>query len=82
MAKKDRSKTHMIHRIKAQDKSGEWAQYFVLIEKAKEAAFIKAAKGKADIDLKQYGTVVASYYGNKPPDEVKRLLLEKFDVKI
>lgn len=81
MAKQDNNAPFVIHRFRAQDKSGKKAQYFVLMEKAKEPEFLKAVKKSGDIDLKQFGRVIASFYGDKPPAEVTKLLSEKYGFK-
>jgi hypothetical protein len=77
MSKKEQS-THIIHRFKAQDRSGEWAQYFLLVEAANEPLFLNAVKNGAEVDLSQYGKIVASFYGDTPPDDVKRLLRDRY----
>jgi hypothetical protein len=82
MANKDSGHTHRIHRIRAQDKTGKWAQYFLLMEAAREPAFLKAAKSQGDIDLKQFGVVIASFYGDTPPADVKKLMREKYAFEV
>jgi hypothetical protein len=81
MAKKEKS-THLIHRFKAQDRSGQWAQYFVLMDAANEPFFIDAVRNGGDVDLSQFGKIVASFYGDTPPENVKKLLLEQYGFKV
>lgn len=81
MAKQDSNDPFVIHRFKAEDQTGKKAQYFVLMDKAKEPEFLKAAKKGGDIDLKQFGRVIASFYGDKPPADVTKLLSEKYGFK-
>ena len=71
-------KGHLIHKLKAKDTTGRWAYYFVLVEAPREAAFLKAIEGKGTVDLEDFGKVVASSYGEKPTDEVKNYLKEKY----
>ncbi len=72
-------KGHLVHRIKATDNSnGERAYYFVLIEPPKEAAFMKAIDDGGNLNLEDYGKVIASCYGEEPSQEVKDLLNDKY----
>jgi hypothetical protein len=71
-------KGHLIHKLKAKDTTGRWAYYFVLVEAPREAAFLKAIEGNGTLDLEDFGKVVASCYGEKPSDEVKDYLKEKY----
>lgn len=82
MAKGGAEDPFVLHHFKAQDHTKKWAQYFVLMEKAKEPEFLKAVKKGGDIDVKQFGRVVASFYGDKAPAEVKQLLTEKYGFKL
>ena len=68
--------------LKAKDTTGKWAYYFVLVEPESEYNFLKAIEGDGTIDLKDYGTVISSCYGEKPTEEVKLYLKEmyRFDV--
>lgn len=69
---------NLIHKLKAKDTTGRWAYYFVLVMENMEQAFLKAIEDDGTIDLEYYGRVVESCYGEKPNDEVKLYLKEKF----
>jgi hypothetical protein len=71
-------KGHLIHKLKAKDSTGRWAYYFVLVEPAKEQAFLAALESNQSIDLEEYGKVVASNYGEEPSEEVRTMLKEKY----
>lgn len=75
-------KGHLVHKLKAKDSTGRWAYYFVLVEPARESAFMKAIEGDGMIDLEDYGKVIASCYGEEPNDEVKALLKDKYGFEI
>lgn len=69
---------HYIHKLKAKDTTGRWAYYFVLIEPENELAFLKAIEGDGVVELTDYGSVVASSYGEEPTEAVKDYLMEKY----
>jgi len=69
---------HLIHRLKAKDTTGRWAYYFVLVQPAKERLYVRAVEGGATMDLRKYGKVIASCYGEAPTDEVKTFLRDKY----
>jgi hypothetical protein len=73
---------HLIHKVSATDSTGKRAYYFILVLPAKEAEFLKSLK-KGKINIKDYGEVIASCYGETPTEEVRQLLKEKygFDVE-
>jgi hypothetical protein len=75
-------KGHLIHKLKAKDTTGRWAYYFVLVEPAREAAFLKSIDGDGTLDLEDFGKVVASCYGETPSDEIKTYLKEKFGFEV
>ncbi|TAE34673.1 MAG: hypothetical protein EAY65_01650 [Alphaproteobacteria bacterium] len=75
-------KGHLIHKLKAKDSTGRWAYYFVLVEQAREQAFLAALESNQSIDLLDYGKVVASNYGEEPSDEVKAMLKEKYNFDV
>ncbi|MCE8005978.1 caspase family protein [Aestuariivita sp.] len=61
---------HLIHKLKARDNTGRWAYYFVHVAKDREQEFMSAIESKGVIDLEDFGTVVASCYGEQPSHEV------------
>ena len=71
-------KGHLVHKLKAKDSTGRWAYYFVLVEQAREQAFMDALKSQESIDLEDFGKVIASCYGEEPNEQVKQLLKEKY----
>ena len=75
-------KGSLIHKIKAKDSTGEWAYYFVLVQRAQEAVFLKAIEEKKLSDLRTYGKIIASCYGEEPTEATKTLLKEKYDFEV
>jgi hypothetical protein len=73
---------HCIHKLKAKDTTGRWAYYFVLVEPQHEPAFLEAIAGDGTVDLEDYGRVVASCYGEKPTQEVRDYLKEKYNFDV
>lgn len=72
-------KGHLIHKLRATDTTGKQAYYFVLIEPQKEASFNRALKSGSDtINFEDYGKIIASCYGDKPTEKVKKLLKDKY----
>ncbi len=69
---------HLIHKFKAKDTSGRWAYYFVLVMPEKERQFLDSIRGTESIDLEDYGTVIASSYGESPTREVKDYLKQTY----
>lgn len=66
-----------IHLIRAKDKSGEQAWYYILSSHEK----IRVLAGGGDIgivNLELYGQIVASGFGSEPTAEAKRMLKEKY----
>jgi len=72
------SRPEYIHKLKAKDSSGRWAYYFVLVEPPVEQRFLAALQSGKQIDLDNYGTVIASCYGESPNSKVKAELLNRF----
>ena len=69
---------HLIHKLKAQDTTGRWADYFIYVERSKEPAFLAAIKGDGTIDLSDYGRIIASCYGEEPNQEIRDFLKETY----
>jgi hypothetical protein len=69
---------HLIHKLKAKDSTDSWAYYFVLVQPEKESAFMAAFDGVGRIDLEDYGSVIASCYGEKPDYETRRFLKDNY----
>ena len=75
-------KGHLIHKLKAKDTTGSWAYYFVLVEPDKEKAFLQSIDGDGTVDLENYGSVIASCYGETPTVEICDYLREKYGFEI
>jgi len=74
---------HCVHKLRAKDVSGAWAYYFVLVEPHRERAFLDAIEsGSGIVDLKRYGHVVASCYGDEPTAEIRRYLKQTYDFDV
>lgn len=69
---------HQVHKLKAKDTTTRWAYYYVLVNKDREPAFLAAIEGDGTIDLQDYGTVIASCYGETPNQEVRDELKRKY----
>lgn len=72
------SKSHLVHKLKAKDTTGQRAYYFVLVEAEHEAAFLDAIAGDGTIDIESYGHVVASCYGEDPTQELRDYLRDRY----
>lgn len=75
-------KGHLIHKLTAKDATGQWACYFLLVEPARERAFLEALAQKRVSDLEAYGRIIASCYGETPTQAVKTLLHDKYGFEI
>lgn len=75
-------KGHLVHKLKAKDSTGRWAYYFVLVEPAREQAFLASLKSEDTIDLEDYGKVIASCYGEEPNDQIKQELKERYGFEV
>jgi len=74
-------KANQIHFVIATDMTGRRACYFVQVDPLKEPLFVKAVKG-AHINFEQYGTIIASCFGEKPSEAIKTLLKEKYNFDV
>lgn len=73
---------HNIHKLKAKDSTGRWAYYFVLIKSEKEEEFMAALDSTENIDLEDYGQVIASNYGEQPSEEIRDFLKKKYNFDV
>ncbi len=71
-----------VHKLKAKDTTGRWAYYFVLVKPHRERHFLQSIEGDGIIDLADYGTVIASCYGEEPTQEIKDYLREKYGFEV
>ncbi|MCE2993198.1 MAG: hypothetical protein ACK5WS_06155 [Alphaproteobacteria bacterium] len=68
-----------INKFHAIDSMGQQAYYFVLMDDRKERSFYQAINTDiTTLNLQNYGRVIASCYGEKPSDDVKKLLKDKY----
>lgn len=73
---------HRIHKIKAKDVTGKWACYFVYLEPEMEELFFEKLDGVQNMNLEDYGRVIASCYGEIPTAEVKLFLKERYGFEV
>ncbi|MEA5599302.1 hypothetical protein [Rivularia sp. UHCC 0363] len=73
---------HNIHKLKAKDSTGRWAYYFVLIKSEKEEEFMAALDSTENIDLEDYGQVIASNYGEQPSEDIRDFLKKKYNFDV
>ncbi|MDX2308209.1 MAG: toll/interleukin-1 receptor domain-containing protein [Hyphomicrobium sp.] len=73
---------HLIHKLKAKDSTGKWAYYFVLVEPKMEKPFMMAIEGDGMIDLRDYGKVIASCYGEQPNPETRAFLKMRYGFNV
>ena len=59
----------------AQDGRPEW--FIIAIEAIKEKAFLKALKGQFSFELKDFGDILYSGYGDAPPESIQYKLIEE-----
>lgn len=71
-----------IYQFVAEDATGQMACYFIKTSPQKKI-FLDGTLSRADkntmLDFKQFGEIIASCYGKKPTDEVKKYLLEHYN---
>jgi len=75
------NKGEYIHKISAIDATGKKAYYFVLVDPKREDKFLTAINN-GNLDLEDYGQVIASCYGEEPTKEVKTLMKGKYGFDI
>ncbi|MCH2546388.1 MAG: hypothetical protein MK052_02095 [Alphaproteobacteria bacterium] len=75
---------HLIHKLSATDINGRSAYYFLLVDVEKENAFIERVRNpQGDIlELEDYGTVIASCFGEHPNAETKKFLKTTYDLEV
>jgi hypothetical protein len=72
-----RSYPNLIYQVKGKDTSGEPAWYFILIDENKKEEFLLRKRGD-NYDLIDYGSIVASGYGEDVPEDIQNILKEKY----
>lgn len=76
-------KPHLIHEVRAVDNSnGQVALYYVYVEPHQTTSFVEALAGGGDINLEQYGRVLAACYGDKPTVKVRATLKDRYGVEL
>jgi hypothetical protein len=71
------SRGDLCHKVVGKDSTGRVAWYFILVDKSKKEAFLKHKSGD-NYDLKDYGKIIKSGYGEVVPEKVKVMLKEKY----
>lgn len=71
-----------VHKLKARDSTGRWAYYFVMVNPFREKSFLDALKSQEIINLEDFGSVIASCYGECPNDKVKKELSDRFGFSV
>ena len=69
---------HLVHKLKAQDTTGRWAYYFVYVPPHRERAFLAAIESGGNIDIEDYGDILASSYGEAPDPKVRDYLKQRY----
>lgn|GEM_PF-6042643 len=72
----------IIHKLKAKDSTGRWAYYFVAVPPYGEKKFLDALDSAGQIDLEDYGRVIASCYGESPSETIKKFLKEEYGFNV
>ena len=72
--------TDRIFLVRAHDKSGKEAWYYVLTDIGKEKAF-KAQNGVEKMTLTDYGRILYSGFGKNPPAETAEIMLKDYGFK-
>lgn len=75
------AKLHRIYGLKAIDADGYQAWYFVNVDPVKERAFLQAIKGK-QLNFNDFGTIIASGFGDGPDRDTVTTLKEEFDYDV
>jgi hypothetical protein len=57
--------------VRADDKTGARAYYFLLLDRLRIREFKEAIAAKKPFDLKEFGDVVASGYGERVPESLR-----------
>ncbi len=73
---------HLLQKLKARDSTGKWAYYFVIMQPHKERQFLERIQSDGMFDLKDYGRVIASNYGEEPTPETRQLLKDRFGFEV
>ena len=70
------SKAELIHEVYAKDRTGKMAYYFIMVDKPKQKAFMRALENPP-LNLAEFGLIIASGYGEVTSD-VKDHLLTRY----
>ena len=71
-----------IHKLKAIDSTGKWAYYVIMVNPEKESQFFESIDGIGIIDLEDFGILIASSYGEKLDDDLKRFFRERYNFHV
>lgn len=68
-----------IHLIRAKDKSGAEAWYYILSSHEKVRMVANSEADGSFLNLSDYGQIVASGFGREPTAEAKQMLKDKYN---
>lgn len=71
-----------VHKVKARDGTGQWMYYFIYVPSHRERVFLAALRSGDTVNFEDYGTVLASNYGESPTDETRQLLKERYGFEV
>lgn len=63
--------------VRGRDASGQKAWYYVLVDKSKRDAF-RVREGQAFLKLTDYGDIIASGFGEQPPEDIRQQMLKDY----
>ncbi|GAB3313322.1 hypothetical protein GCM10027299_00220 [Larkinella ripae] len=72
-----RANAHLCYKVVGKDSTGRDAYYFILLDKNKKQAFLQHQVGDT-YNLEEYGEIVYSGYGTTVPEDVLKMLQEKY----
>lgn len=72
-----RKRGHLFYLVTGKDHTGQSAYYYILVDKHRHSAFLKAFD-KPNMELTDYGKVIVSGYGGMPPEELQEEMRKKY----
>ncbi len=73
-----KQRAHLIYLITGKDHTDRAAYYYLLVDKPRVNAFLKAFEQPDDMELTDYGRLLFSGYGAMPPESVQNELQTKY----